>query len=384
MGVDLWDLAGESPTLSLKEEHNLFSRTVAPIPSKGPTLISLMMHYKWMKTIMMTITENFSFESGLLLADQFRVTGIQITKLPAFVSGRFNADILREIKRLGIRVIMLIAYDKDMAVVAAHAHSQEMIRAGWAWVLPYTDESYRVEEMQGWIFVQALLPSEGMQAFAKQVSDYSASGFNITVSPHAVAVDLTYSVALHDAIMLYAYAATKILSEGGDLRDGQAVARMVRSTMFKGVGGQVVALNEKGDRIESYEVMNYVLEADGGIGSVAVGTYDSTMKQYRAYERVVVWPGNTLEIPVDYCSGAPDMLPRSFSWTIAHHPVAHHPVLKCTGTKGTPCVSDLAVILFVLIADIVLSVLLPMSGSWPAGQTIAGKIHFLLKRSTKV
>ena len=296
--------------LSLKEEHNLFSRTVAPMPSKGPTLVALMAQYKWMKAIMMTVTEDWSFESGLRLADQFQVAGIQITKLPAFVSGEFNAEMLRDIKRPGIRIVMLIAYDEDTAVVAAHAHSQQMTRAGWAWVLLYTDAAYAVKEMQGWIYVQALLPSEGMQAFAKQVSDYSASGFNITVSPHVVAVDLAYSLALHDAIMLYAYAATKVLSEDGDLRNGQAVTTAVRSTMLKGVGGRVVKLDDKGDRIESYEVMNHVLEADGEISSVAVGTYDSTLKQYRAYERVVVWPGNTLEVPVDYLSGAPDMLSR--------------------------------------------------------------------------
>ena len=113
-----------------------------------------------------------------------------------------------------------------------------------------------VTEMAGWLWLRPLLPSDGMQAFAEEVSYYAKSRFNFTVS--ADSVDLTYSIALHDAIMLYAHAATKVLSEGGDLHDGRAVTAAVRSTTIKGVGGSVVALDQSGDRNESYEVMNYM------------------------------------------------------------------------------------------------------------------------------
>ena len=110
-------------------------------------------------------------------------------------------------------------------------------------------------------------------------------------------------MALHDAIMLYAHAATKVLSEGGDLYNGSAMTAAVRSTRFKGVGGSTVVLNEQGDRIESWEVMNYIQGADGRMSSVPVGMYNNTLGQYKAYEQAVVWPGNTIEVPVDYFSG---------------------------------------------------------------------------------
>ena len=48
-----------------------------------------------------------------------------------------------------------------------------------------------------------------------------------------------------------------------------------------------MALDSNGDRIESYEVMNYVLEGDA-MSSVAVGMYDGTLQQYRAYELSLV------------------------------------------------------------------------------------------------
>ena len=38
--------------------------------------------------------------------------------------------------------------------------------------------------------------------------------------------------------------------------------------------------------------------------SEAIGTYNSTLHQYTANDRVVVWPGSTTKVPVDYSSGA--------------------------------------------------------------------------------
>ena len=188
----------------------------------------------------------------------------------------------------------MLASDADTRVVASSAASNSMY-TGWAWLV------LDACPIAGWLYVQPLLPSDGMQAFAKQVSDYSKSRFNITIT--AESVDLTHSVALYEAIMLYAHAATKVLSEGGNLGDGQMVTKALRTTTFEGLGKSVVALDNKGDRIESYEVMNYVLEADGQIGSLPVGMYNSTKKQYRAYNWEVVWPGNTTTVPADYLSG---------------------------------------------------------------------------------
>ena len=61
--------------------------------------------------------------------------------------------------------------------------------------------------------------------------------------------------------------------------------------------------------------MNYVVgDPDGGLDSVAVGMYNSTSMQYAAYERVVVWPGSTIEVPAAFVSGA--------LWRL-HAPIIH-------------------------------------------------------------
>ena len=113
--------------------------------------------------------------------------------------------------------------------------------------------------MAGWLCIRSIPPTKGIDTFTKQASDYTKSHFDLTVSPDSV--DVTYSAAMYDAIMLYTHAATKVMTEGGNLRDGEAVTAALRNISFTGVGGSTVALDTNGDRMESYEVMNYVLDS---------------------------------------------------------------------------------------------------------------------------
>ena len=198
------------------------------------------------------------------------------------------------------RIVLVLSNNGDALTIASLGRRKSMV-TGFAWLL--SEDWFEWQDISniGWLYFKPFLASD-MQAFAKQVSDYSKSHFNITVRPDSV--NLEYSETLYAAIMLYAHAATRVLSEGGDLQDGAAVTAAVRNTTFaEGVGGTVVVLDSKGDRIESYELMNFVLEAGNVPGSVAVGMFNSTLWQYKAYEHAVVWPGNTIEVPADYFSG---------------------------------------------------------------------------------
>ena len=155
--------------------------------------------------------------------------------------------------------------------------------------------------MHGFLSLKTLTPSEGMQAFRTQVSDYSKSIFNIALAPDEV--DLTYSVALHNSIMMYAHAATKVLEDGGDLTNGQLVTNAVRSTRIEGVDKRAVVLDEHGDRIETYELVNYIWE-QVRMRQIPVGKFVSMEKKYTAYGPKVVWPGDTNQVPRSSVSGA--------------------------------------------------------------------------------
>ena len=246
-----------------------------------------------------SVYEAFS-KSMREFAQQMQGAGIKAHELPAFEDSQFKRATLSEIQKTGIRIVILLAWNEDVHVIAQSAE-QKVMTTGWGWIVPITDVA--IEPMQGWIYVPPFLPSEGMQAFSQQVSDYTQSRFNISLP--AESVDRTYSVALHDAVMLYAHAATKVLAEGGDVHDGNVVTEAVRSTIIQGVDGRAVALDNNGDRIQSYEVVSYVQnENHGGMRSVRIGVYNSTIHQYSAHPEVVWWPGSTMVVPVDYSSGA--------------------------------------------------------------------------------
>ena len=269
--------------------------------SKGPALVGLMRQYNWTKAAVLMTTEELWLVGGGGLQREMQNASIEVLKL-VFVAGEFNVESLSKVSHSVMRVIVFLAYEETGHRVAMSAHRQGMSSPGWAWVLPeeFNIPELTISQMDGWLYVQPLLPSEGMQAFAEQVSQYTKSVFNITLP--ADLVDLTWSVALYEAVMLYAHAATKVLREGGNLRNGSAVTEAVRSTTFEGVGKRIVTLNTKGDRIESYEVMNYVMRADGVMSSMPVGVYNSEVRQYEAYDRAVMWPGSTEEVPEDWIS----------------------------------------------------------------------------------
>lgn len=253
----------------------------------------------------LTSTDGVFFLSGLVIVRHLEDAGIKVLKPAAFEPGMLKAETLREIRHSGFRVIIAMAFDSDIRNFAVMAGHEAMNQAGWAFVMTRNEIHAPVPSgMLGWLWTRPLVPSKGMQQFAQQVSNYTASSFNITVS--ADEVDIVFSAALFDAIMLFAHAATKVLSEGGGVHNGQAVSEAVRSTTFEGAGG-VVALDENGDLIRSYEVMNYVVKGGGGIDSVSVGLYNITAQQYTA-KKPVVWPGNTTETPLDcqsgYCSSS--------------------------------------------------------------------------------
>ena len=275
-----------------------FSRTVAPDTSKGPALIAFMQHNKWRKIAMLSSTESLWFDTRQGLAKQLVASSIKVLKPKPMEPGDISDGTLSEIRRSGYRIVLVLAYEPVANTLASLAHRDSM-SVGWAWML--TENHFSAPQRAGWVWLRPFLASEAMHSFARQVSDYSQTFFDIAVSPDSV--DLAYSVALHDAIMLYAHAATKVLSEGGSLRDGKAVTAAVRSTTFEGVGNLVIELDKDGDRVNSYEVMNYVVGADSGMESLPVGLYNSSQKQYSAYARLVVWPGGTTDVPTDFVLG---------------------------------------------------------------------------------
>ena len=204
-----------------------------------------------------------------------------------------------------------------MQSIIGRAHQEKIPLAGMAWISPEMP-GMPSPDMLGWLSIVRLAPK--LDRFTERVAEYGKNfDMNLTADSvdtsylaicmractHTNACMYRYAPALFDAILLYAHAATRVLSEGGDLADGKAVTAAVRNTSFVGRENSVVALDKQGDRIESYMVLNYILAPDGVMRSVRVGLYNSTLHQYRS-EGTIVWPGNTTAVPVALVKGTVD------------------------------------------------------------------------------
>ena len=172
------------------------------------------------------------FESGLGLQKLLDEAGLKVIKPAAFETGKFSEAKASEIRRFGVRVVFVLAWEPDILAIASANPSP-----GWAWVqIDKVGPGPISQAMEGWLTIVPFLPSIP-EGFTKQVTEHSLKSFNITVSQDSV--DLAYSAALYDAIMLYTHAATTVMSKGGDLRDGRVVTAAVRSTNFTGVEAHV-------------------------------------------------------------------------------------------------------------------------------------------------
>ena len=177
------------------------SRTVAPEPSKAPVLIGLMRQYGWNNVIILTVADTVYFEGGLGLIKLLKEAQLNVFTLAAFESGDFNEAKAREIRRFGVRVVFVLAWESDIVAIASANQG-----AGWAWVQTEKVGTGSLE-MAGWLTIVPFLPSIPT-GFTERISNYTKSRFDITVPPSSV--DVTFSAALHDAIILYALAATKV------------------------------------------------------------------------------------------------------------------------------------------------------------------------------
>ena len=147
-----------------------------------------------------------------------------------------------------------------------------MAWAGWAWIGVDTvgDAVDAVQHdaktaLCGWLYI---LPaqSDGMAGFHSLVREYNHKYFNLTgtsINP--------FAANLYDAVFLFAHAATRMLAAGGDIGDGALVVREMKNISFVGIQQRLVDLDENGDAIEPYSVMNLVQGEDGELRGVVVG-----------------------------------------------------------------------------------------------------------------
>ena len=194
-----------------------------------------------------------------------------------------------------------------------------MNSVGWAWLLEQNDFTNSPPELVGWMYISTYSSRlfagsmDAQVAFQTKVSDINKAQKKWRLDKNLPEIkmneaDNTYSVALYEAIILYAHAMTTLhaphdgdtgspgLMNHDTAPQGKRLVDIMLNVSYKSLG-ENLRLDESGDRIQSYAVMNY----DDKGGSALIGRYDSIGKVYTPLaETGMVWPGGATDVPVSY------------------------------------------------------------------------------------
>ena len=91
-------------SLSDKQLHPLFSRTVASDTSKGPALIAFMKHSRWSKIVILSSTDPIWLETGVGLEEQLEAANIEFQRV-AFKPGSATDSIEARTMEIEARMI---------------------------------------------------------------------------------------------------------------------------------------------------------------------------------------------------------------------------------------------------------------------------------------
>jgi ABC-type branched-subunit amino acid transport system substrate-binding protein len=314
-----------SPLLSDKTKYPTFMRTSSSYTSWAPAFRHFMVWAGWRRCASISSSANVYALALPAFRKQLALSELSIDVDVRMDPGVFDPASLQELIVSHLRVVLVCADAGDTAAVAVAARSQLMIAVGWAWFgLDSVEGAFNSQlldtrtALRGWIYLQAraVFSTPTFAADVKRAAKKEL-GFDVgRVSP--------YAANLYDAILLYATVLTDLLRQNGTraVVSGAVIVTAMKDATIDGMTGRV-QLDGNGDMKETIRVSNY-----RGASSVQVGEYDPFTRAYTpSNETSIEWPGATIAVPMD--SGR-------------------------TSTR--------------------LGVLLPMSGNWSDGYTIAGAV----------
>jgi hypothetical protein len=125
-----------------------------------------MHHYNWKQGILLVSTGSVFVKQAPWLTRLLQEHDIFIPT-PVLVEPGHNSEATTaaEIKRTGIRIIILMGQDREVQEVAQSAQHAHLNGPGWCWII--VEETVGVKAMQGWLSARPVRPTKGIKAFAK-------------------------------------------------------------------------------------------------------------------------------------------------------------------------------------------------------------------------
>ena len=238
--------------------------------------------------------------------DELERSGRSMSLSSSFEPGSFEPNKLDDLAPLRLRLVLVLAYEEDMRVVGLAAWQRGMVMTGWAWIafdtLLQSEETGPSDELgdsraalDGWLYIEPLTAAPA--SFFEDVRNASID----VVGQQANGDISVYAAHLFDAILLFSYAAARMLERNLPLSDGDAMMKQIGNVTFAGETGWVSIDMTSRSLRESKAVGNYLRTADNkSMVSGRVFVYDAASNGFAAVKDARVrWPGGTFQIPVD-------------------------------------------------------------------------------------
>ena len=283
-------------------------RTTSSYTSWAPGILGFTKWAGWKQLSIVSSAENLFSLAATELSRVMRVSEIR-PSLQQLQAGARIASVLDDVLREQTRVVMVLAAQQDLIPIATAANEKGMVAAGWAWLgLDSVGEAFNqaqrlqatqlpalalAQALNGWIYFVAY--TQASASFYKSVLEATRSYDFPRFVDDTVAEPL-YAANLYDAILLYANTLHNNLEAQDDsvrLKD-----QMIAGVAFDGKTGRV-ALDERGDLIQSISIMNSKLGSDGTMVQHAVGLFDGATKEMTPMTQRVTWPGGESVTPID-------------------------------------------------------------------------------------
>lgn len=278
--------AATSPLLSDKSRFPTFMRTVPPDTLQGMCLAELIYHYGWTHVNSFSSTDDYGAKCIEVFHTHAHSLGIDLGMYQSFSDDETDFDELmlqlEVLKQSEVKVIVGCASPMVFLMFLEAAESVGMLQAGYAWL---GGDSIMSE------WATASKPQAGMANILGSTPAYNlgsdtelwkevveawdsfeeSEGDGFHAPPGGI---IDYSTYLVDALYLYAYALEAALENNVDpLADRSEFLEIMRGVEFDGATGHVT-LDDSGDRMGGYDILNAYLTEGGSVAFGKVGTWE--------------------------------------------------------------------------------------------------------------
>lgn len=293
MEVPILSYASTATSLSDKSVHPFFFRTCPPDNQQVLTWISMMKHFGWKTCSVIASNDAYGFgnaNSFIQLAESFTVDVFSL-----FSSGDEDLSFELDLISNGTsKIIFLMAVGADGSKVIDQAIKKGIIgkESGYTWILSegiaseeylfannIDNSSERRRYLAGSLGTR---PRGGEGELWEEFLQEFGDNNNDNFVPYVV-----------DAVYTIGYAIERILDDGNDLDDGNAVKEALSLTSFSGVTGDVVFID--GERSGIYDILNF---RDDNKPLVKVASWKNSTITLVENEPII-WPDGTNNVPSD-------------------------------------------------------------------------------------